>query len=81
MQEPEQLTMMDVVAPVPTLWKCRETCRRFGEMVDHPSWWDGEARCLLADTDSVLFDNTWITWCKLYEEKKDEVQVVRGVEG
>ena len=68
----EQVSMYDVVTPVPQLWECRETCRRFGESVDYPSWWHGEARCLLANGDTMRqleFNNRCFIWCSLYEQK------------
>ena len=79
----EQLSIYDTIAPVPERWKCRETCRRFGENVDAPGWWNGEKRCLYPNSDtmrSVLFDNRWYTWCTMYEEKNDEVQRVHIAE-
>ncbi len=70
----EQLDIWDdrVVTPVPALWVCRETCRRFGEYVDYPSWWNGEARCLLCDGShmhGITFDNRCYIYCDLYESK------------
>ena len=72
--EIRQLSMYDALDPRPEMWDCRETCRHFGESVDYPSWWNGEARCCLPftgkNTESVLFDNRWFMYCKLYEPKK-----------
>ena len=68
----QQLFMYDVLTPVPQMWECRETCKHFGEHVDYPSWWNGEARCLLCTdghTKSLIFDNRWFAWCDLYESK------------
>ena len=68
----QQLDMYDAVTPVPPLWDCRKTCRRFGENVDSPEWWFGEKRCLLC-TDPHLhvsdFDNCCQVWCDLYGEE------------
>lgn len=62
----------DAITPTPALWRCRETCKRFGEHVDYPSWWNGEARCLLVDGQhmkEIVFDNMRYTYCTLYERK------------
>ena len=71
----EQISIWDVVTPVPPMWDCRKTCKHFGEAVDYPSWWFGEGRCLLADNKSmksILFDNCWFCYCTRYEEKTNE---------
>lgn len=61
--------MVESAAPVPPIWECRESCRHFGEKVDYPDWWFGEGRCLLADTESTVVNNRYISWCKKYEPK------------
>ena len=72
----EQLTIYDAVTPVPQLWDCRKTCRRFGEKVDHPDWWpENEDRCMLCGTNEIrneMFDNRAFLWCTLYEERRPE---------
>ena len=71
MPEAKQLSIFDweieSVAPVPQLWECRKTCTRFGELVDYPSWWFGEARCRLVDIRSKVINNTYVAWCENYE--------------
>ena len=70
----EQLSMYDVITPVPEMWDCRKTCKRYGEKVDHPPWWHGEGRCLLPgnkDIESPVFDNKCFVYCKLYERRED----------
>lgn len=72
MAEVTQLTIYDAVTPVPPMWDCRETCRRFGEQTDSPEWWHGEKRCLLANGNNmkdVVFDNRCYVYCTLYEPK------------
>lgn len=72
MKDAKQLTMYDAVTPVPPMWDCRETCRRFGELTDSPSWWHGEKRCLLVNGNNmkhVEFDNRCYIYCTLYEPK------------
>ena len=72
MTEQKQLTIYDAVTPVPPLWDCRETCRRFGEMTDSPEWWNGEKRCLLCNGNTMKhanFDNRCYIYCTLYEPK------------
>jgi predicted metal-binding protein len=71
----QQLDMYDIVTPVHPMWECRETCRRFGEKLDYPSWWFGEARCLLPEGNNmkhVNFDNRCYIWCDLYERRDDD---------
>lgn len=67
----EQLSMFDgYITPVPQVWECTKTCKRFGENVDYPSWWHGQGRCLLPkenDWERVVLDNRCFFWCKLYE--------------
>ena len=71
----KQMSIYDIVTPVPKMWDCTETCKHFGEKVDYPEWWNGKARCLLpaegggAKMKSVVFDNTWYSYCSMYEEK------------
>ena len=70
----EQLSMYDVITPVPEMWDCIKTCKRSGEKVDHPPWWHGEGRCLLPgnkDIESPVFDNKCFVYCKLYERRED----------
>ena len=58
--------------PAPIMWECRKTCRHFGENVDYPLWWWGEARCLYPDTKTMKhaeFDNRCYIYCTLYEPK------------
>ena len=72
-----QMSMYDFVTPVPKMWDCTETCKHFGENVDYPSWWNGKSRCLIpgegsgknARMKSVVFDNSWFTYCTYYEKK------------
>ena len=70
-----QVTMYEAVTPVPEMWECTKTCRRFGEKVDHPSFWhEGEGRCLLPtdkDIETPVFDNRCYVYCKLYERKEE----------
>ena len=68
----QQLSMYDCLTTTPEVWDCRKTCKRFGEKVDYPSWWFGEARCLLpknGDWEQFVFDNTVHFTCKLYESR------------
>ena len=68
----KQLTLFDweaeSAAPVPELYECQKTCKHFGESVDYPSWWFGEARCLLMDYEQKVVNNRCIAWCKRYEQ-------------
>ena len=70
----EQLTMYDVLTPVPPMWDCAETCKHYGEKVDYPSWWFGKARCLLCDHEhykSIVFDNRYFSYCTRYEREEE----------
>ena len=70
----DQLSMYDVITPVPEMWECKETCRRFGEYVDYPSWWRGQARCMLCSGNHIkttTFDNRVFVYCDLYERRPD----------
>jgi len=61
----------EAVLPVPELWDCHATCKRFGEKTDHPSWLK-EERCMLPghnDLVHVEFNNRCFIYCKLYERK------------
>ena len=65
----EQLPCYDAITPVPELWDCHSTCKRFGERTDFPEWLHGEERCQLPGHDdlvSIIFDNTCHMYCKLY---------------
>lgn len=74
----DQLNIYDAfleTLPAPVMWDCRETCRRFGESTDRPSWWRKEygRRCLLPNSNTmkeVEFDNRAYIYCTLYERKK-----------
>ena len=69
----EQIEFHEAITPVPPLWQCKETCSRFGELVDSPKWWFGEERCLLCTAPHLHvteFDNRAMVWCDLYEEAK-----------
>ena len=71
----QQLHMYDVLMPIPPMWECKETCKHFGESVDYPSWWFGEARCTLCNTSNmkvVSFDNRGFVYCELYERREDD---------
>ena len=69
----EQLSIFNGdITPVPKMWDCTKTCKRFGEHVDYPSWWFGEGRCLLPKNEhfkEVYFDNGCYFYCALYEKK------------
>ena len=73
MNDGEQLTIYDSLRSWPPMWDCRKTCKRFGEKIDHPSWWPkDDLRCLLPDRNTmqdVVFDNTAVIYCTLYEKK------------
>ena len=81
MDNSKQLSIFDweaeSAAPVPTLWDCRRTCKRFGEKVDYPSWWFGEARCLLVEIKSKSVNNKSVAWCTKYECKEAKQDFMR----
>lgn len=63
---------------MPEVWDCTETCAAFtnkyptGEREYFPV--TGEARCIYAclpgNFKTVLKDNVWHTWCKMYVPKE-----------
>ena len=73
----DQISIYDIdpdVDPQPEMWDCRKTCARFGEKVDYPEWWNGEARCLYGfdKVDQVVHDNVTHFYCRFYERRRNK---------